>query len=348
MNILYIGHYRENNNLGYSSLRYIEALRNISSINLSIRPVYLQNKFLYLPSDNIINLENNYSKYYDIVIQHTLPEFYVYDKRFGKNIGIAKIETENLIRSGWINKINLMDEIWVGSYYSYMSLRDSGIIKKIKVIPEPYNLQLFNSEIKENHNFTFYTITSSEDKDNFKNIILAYLLEFHNDSCKFIIKITKSSDSKNIQKIINNACGIARLDPNKILKPIIFPDHLSNPQMISFHAANSCYIDLQKASSIGSSAIEALITGNSVITMNKSASSSFINNKSGLVINSHREKIYTKPIYNLTNIFTGSEYWYNFNIDEARSAMRMVYNTMVKPQTDISIFDHTKFQQYIS
>ena len=100
MNILYLGHYRENSTLGHSSRRYIQAINNIDYVNLSIRPLYLQKNVSKNISGSILSLESNETNYYDMVIQDTFPEYYEYNGMFGKNVCMPKIISRNLQKIG--------------------------------------------------------------------------------------------------------------------------------------------------------------------------------------------------------------------------------------------------------
>ena len=158
MNVLYLGHYRENSSIGYSSKRYIHAINDIDYINLSVRPLYLQKNVSSNIPPHILTCEQNRSDYYDMVIQDTFPEYYEYNGSFGKNICMPKIISRNLQHTGWIDKINMMDEVWVNSYFAEKSLRESGVDKLIKVIPEPFDLNIETSEKNESDKeFNFYS-----------------------------------------------------------------------------------------------------------------------------------------------------------------------------------------------
>ena len=113
MNVLYLGHYRENPSIGYSSKRYIHAINSIDYINLSVRPLYLQKNVSSNIPTHILTCEQNSSDYYDgSYTRYLLPEYYEYNGSFGKNICMPKIISRNLQHTGWIDKINMMDEVW--------------------------------------------------------------------------------------------------------------------------------------------------------------------------------------------------------------------------------------------
>ena len=149
-NILYIGPYRENNGLGRSSRRWLNCLLSDKSNKICARPIYLTQNIDFHTEDipDFSNSESCSCSSYDYIIQHGNPDMFVYDKRFGKNIGIVEIETSNIGHSGWIEKINMLDEIVVGSSLVKESLNRDGVRIPIKVIPEPYGL--YDYENKSN------------------------------------------------------------------------------------------------------------------------------------------------------------------------------------------------------
>jgi hypothetical protein len=163
-NILYIGPYKQQNGLGKSSKRLVDALATNNNINLAIRPVFYTTSKYYDGLDNpYTEFEENSFKYYDAVIQHGLPDMFEYNRKFGKNIGIVEIETRNLSHSGWIEKINLLDQVMVNSVFSASSLLDSGVNIPVDIIPEPYDLMKYKTEYRKvflhdnTKPFVFYT-----------------------------------------------------------------------------------------------------------------------------------------------------------------------------------------------
>jgi hypothetical protein len=320
MNILYIGHYRENNGLGYSSRRVISSLQNIPDTNLSIRPLFLQNSNLYT-SEEIKKLE--YIKYdnYDVVIQHTLPDFLEFNRHFGKNIAITEIETKNLSHTGWIEKLNMMDMVWVGSYFSKLSLTESGIRVPVVVVPEPYNRSI-NFKSDQNNTFKFYTIGNFTDKKNIENILMAFFLEFNKqDDVELILKI-KNIKEKYINKLINQIYKILRISPNNRHVPVIINEELNNEHMDNLHRSCDCYLDLARGSSNGSCSIEAMLHGNIAISTDNIGSVSYVNKNNGFIVDSRLIKVKSQPQYGIDNIYTVHESWYDPDMDAMRSAMR--------------------------
>ena len=151
--ILYIGPYREFSGAGNSARNYIRALYHAGH-DVCIAPIYItgdiypENEI----SSEILPLENNFHKKYDIIIQHCHPFDYIEDKRFDLNIGIFQFNTINLhkyLRS----RLQLTDRIVVNSKRNYRTL--SSLLpdqdqSKVRYIPE-----LIDTSLKDNTYTTY-------------------------------------------------------------------------------------------------------------------------------------------------------------------------------------------------
>jgi glycosyltransferase involved in cell wall biosynthesis len=360
-NILYIGPFKENNGLGRTSRRYINAFAGSNNINLAIRPVYFtQNtKFDDSESFDFSEFEENFYGSYDVVFQHGYPDMFEYNKNFGKNVGVVEIETTKLTHSGWIEKINMLDEVVVQSTFSAHSLLDSGVNIPIKIIPDPYDTSLYSTECddfffypdKETRPFVFYTIGQYSDKKNIKGIVVAFMLEFNkSDNVRLFVKTgdyyQENADLealigyeiKQIQKAI-------RKDPNEIPNVDMLCGILKDQDIKRLHRSADCYINAVKADGFGGCAIEAMLCDKLVINTEGIGSSTYVNSKNALMVNAIDTNIFTPDFYS-KNTFTIHEQWKEPDINSIRRAMREAYN-MTKKQKDekLSYFDKTIFHQ---
>lgn len=334
-NILYIGQYEDNSGFGASCRRYIKWLSNY---NLSIRPMYVTNNVIapYTKKDIHEEYENNKCRNYDTIVQHVFPEYIEYHKEFGKNICITEIETNNIRHSGWVDKLNLMDEIWVGSAFAVNSLMVGGVKTPIKIIPEPYDIKSYQVlkdpffDYKNDKPFIFYTIGQYAEKKNIRNIILAYLLEFNKkDNVKLFIKTydhrKQNEDLENIIKYdISNIKNIIRKLPDSYPDIDILCGYLSDNDIIRLHQSGSCYINAAKGDSFGSNAIEAAICNRLVINTKNIGSSTYFNSHNAIMVNSTEMPVLCSNTHN-KNMFTIYEKWFEPSIGEIRQAMRKAY-----------------------
>lgn len=337
-NILYIGPYTESNGLGYSSRRWIEYLLSRSDINLSISPVF----FTQSTIRNRLSLKK-YEPYegktldkYDYVIQHGYPEMFVYDKRFGKHIGLTEIETRSIFTSGWKNHLNLMDELWVNSNNALKSLSDIGVYKPIIIRREPYDTNKYNqsydpffTDKNTNKPFIFYVIGQYDNKKNIKDIILAYLLEFNrHDNVRLFIKAHNYyADPHTLDEIIKRDI----LEIKSALRKKTYCDIdfvtgiLSDNDIIRLHAGGDCYVNACKADDLGPCAIEAMLSNNIIISTKNIGSSTYFNTSNALMVDSHPSSVYMPQTPN-KNIFSIYEEWDEPSIISLQQQMRYAVN----------------------
>lgn len=370
LNVLYLGPYKQYDGIGHACKRYIDAISADLNIHLCIRPLFFSAN-LDLHKDevsNYIEFENNYCDKYDILIQHGIPEFFEYNSHFGKNIGIVEIETTNLKHSTWVDKINLMDEIWVGSLASKDTLKAAGVTTVIKIVPQPYNLQKYNKtnyddffyfQKPEDRPYIFYTIGQYEEKNNIEAIIKAYLMEFSNiDNTKLFIK-TGSHDMQDtdleqlLQYDMSKIYGALRVDRTTINEPHIVLGDLSQTDLDRIHASSDCYVSASRGDCFGPNMIEGALFGNITIVTESTGVNTYINRYNGFVTKSHQTSVFTdKFISKQTR--TIHEDWYDVDIDSLRKNMRLAYQTDSKEKSvmlnkfDRSVFDHKDFSKYLT
>lgn len=338
-NILYIGPYKENTGLGRSARRYIDALGYNFDINLSIRPIYFTP---YLDTGNesgkdYIEFEENHSKYYDIVIQHGIPNCFEYRKNFGQNIAITDIDTFNIRHTGWVDRINLMDKVIVQSEWSKKSLQQAGLETDIDVLPEPFDLSKFGQSYdtlfdNTNKDFVFYYIGKHQDKNNIKALLAAFFLEFKkHDDVKLIIKTDVTGfDHQEAEKIITydiqQVERALRINSKYVQAPHVIIGYYEQEYMMRLHHQCDCYVNVCKCESFGASAIESMLFNNLTITNKGIGSNTYINNTNGFEIDSFMTNVYSKDFY-IENTYTIHEQWREPYLDSIREQMRKAYET---------------------
>lgn len=343
-NVLYVGPYKENNGLGRSSRRHIRCLQSMPDLNLSIRPIFFTSNTDVDEYDQIpISYEQQASEKYDTIIQHGYPDMFIYDKKFGKHIGVVEIETMNLTQTGWIDRINLLDEVVVGSTFAAESLESSGVNIPIRIMLEPYNISEYSTEDKDffepsaSKPFIFYTIGQYTDKKNLKAIVLAFLLEFDgDDNVKLFIKTGRYGEDKvaleqRINFEINHIHQAARnTNPPDIN---ILVGHVSTKDMIRLHKSCDCYVDAVRAEANGACAIEATLADNLVIVTQNIGSNTFIGRTNGFVVDSFKTNVLTDYYYN-KRLFSLHEDWYEPHIISLQSNMRECYELNQKQRLE--------------
>jgi glycosyltransferase involved in cell wall biosynthesis len=344
-NILYLGSYKDNNGIATSCRRFIDFLASNRKHNLCVRPIFVTNNNAApnIKSDKYLEYENNSLKKYDTLIQHVFPDYMEYNANFGKNIGIVDIETMSIKHSGWINKLNLMDEVWVGSEYSARSLLMSGLTTKIKIIPQPYNLSIYEntpadffSYDQSDKPYIFYTIGQYGDKKNIKSIMMAYLLAFNKvDNVRLFIKTYDSrKDNKILEDLIKN--DLADLK-NIIRKPSDnYPDidvlcgYVSEKDIVRLHKSSNCYVNASRGDGFGDNSVEAALCGNITINTKNIGSNTYFNSLNSFLIDSR-----TVPVIcgnsMIKNLYTLKEFWYDPSLPSLMNCMKSAYNLHLTP-----------------
>lgn len=111
MNILFIGPYRQSDAWGKTSRGFIKTLLSLEDFSVTARPIFMSDQQSGSVDADILRCESNKKDRYDVLIQHMLPNFMVYDSRFEQVVGITSFETANC--RAWDNNLNLLDKIFV-------------------------------------------------------------------------------------------------------------------------------------------------------------------------------------------------------------------------------------------
>ena len=90
MNILFIGPYRQADAWGSISQGLIRSMSMIEDVRLTTRPIFLSNNIERRIDPNIFQFEANKEEKYDVLIQHTLPNYMIYSGGFDKVVGFKE------------------------------------------------------------------------------------------------------------------------------------------------------------------------------------------------------------------------------------------------------------------
>lgn len=293
-NILYIGPYREFSGMGNSSRQYIKALL-LAGHNIGIRPIY--NILKEYPEKDIdseiLKLEKNVAKPYDILIQHCCPHQLCYDNRFQKNIAIINLESDNYF-SNIDTHLGLVDHIIVGSDTVNKCL-SKHTKTPISIIPEPIDLELINEYKNKNQKkkkldtYTFYTIADMSDRKNILDIVKAFSLAYDdNDDVDLVLKLRnteqdRTDSDQTIEYEFNKIYRI--LKKNYFKKPKIIFGDVDYQSIMYLHHNNDCFINVSSGESFGYSTLEAMAFNNNLIVNSNIGSTDLVDGYCGLINN---------------------------------------------------------------
>ena len=252
-----------------------------------------------LPLDpNIFKCEINKQTDYDVLIQHSLPNFMVGSESFNMNIGITSFETKG--NSQWDNHLDLLDKILVATEAEKqcVSPRFQNITHTIggtvaNIVPEAQELS---------DRFSFYVFGGHlETKSGLLSILQTYLSEFHiNENVSLIIHTTNTPMAQELVSATAASLGIYK-------KPYYPHIHLvaENPED-SLHKRCQCLIDMGVTRGFSQEVAKGLLYGKTPIILEGSGMDEYIDSSNGWIVQSS-ESLLVCPDRPLPNVFTARE-----------------------------------------
>lgn len=340
MKILYISNYRDGTGWGIAALHYMLAM---DSVGIEIVPELIQyNNRNLEPPERIKELEKNSRKNCDIVIQHCLPSDYEYCGHFKRNIGVYFTETSCIKNIGWINKINLMDEVWCCNPQMIEAAKISGITVPTELVPIPCNPSKYIDyyeplnipEIKDT--FVFYTISDTSKRKNLPALIKAFHLEFlPYEPVSLLIKSTSEQrGAEQVGQQLNEMISVIKQgmklyrNLNDYKQEIIISQYLDDKDLMRLHKTCDCFVSTSYGESWNEPAFDAMGMGKTPIITNVGGPKYFIicgnDNEAGWLI-PYSETPCFGMVESGPDIYTSRENWYDISITELRKAMREAY-----------------------
>ena len=329
MNILFIGPYRQNDGWGIAARDYARALATTDH-NLTIRPIYMSNHIDNNIPKDLLGLEQNDYKSYDVVIQKVLPHLFHFDYNY-KIIGLFTTETGQLQHTPWIRYINLLNMAMVPSGVEINNLRDSGVNIPICPISEPIDITKYNKVyprldiIKDT--FNFYFIGEHTDRKNIKALIIAFHLAFQkNEPVNLVLKVN-SSKRQQLEKDIEEIKRTLRLyyTLNMYKKEIIIAEHLPEEILYGLHQSCHCLVMPSRGEAFCRPVVDAMGFGNPSIITNGTGMTDYIDNGIGYLTDSITAPVYTSEPP-LPFLYTGRETWEDIDILSLAEDMRHIYD----------------------
>jgi glycosyltransferase involved in cell wall biosynthesis len=340
MNILFLGQYRGPENDGWSiaARRYLDALL-MTGHKVAARPVYMGGNGGKI-SKRAEVAENTKLDKIDVLIQNVLPD--LLESHNCYNIGVFFTETRNLQKTGWVQKINLLDEVWVNSEMEKQSLVSSGVKVKINIVPIPYKAPIAEPEpfnLQEaDGKYIFYFIGENNERKNILALVKAFHREFSPQEDVTLLIKTNETD---LAGEINEWRTRARLR-KEYIPEIIIKSAISEQDIYSIHKMCDCFVCPSRGEAFCMPIMDALYFNNPVIcTNNTFPMSIFYPNLIG--VNSVETPIDCKHPP-LPHIYTGNETWQEIDILDLQDAMRYEYKSREESDTRQFILDKFSYQ----
>lgn len=280
----------------------------------------------------------------DILIIHGLPISFRFDGRFKKCIGLFAWETDKIC-SSWTKCCNQMDEVWVVNQQQRQACADSGVTRRIRVVPhtEDINkyLQIYHSKhpiiqkIKANDNYKFYSIGEFIKRKNYGALLKAWYLEFDPaEPVELVIKTSKEG-------INSQECLGRFLQLNKEIKenlklygnnlaiykdPLVITERFNENDLNALHQACDCFVQPSMGEAWSQSCYDALGFIKTPIATNCTGYMDYISSLNGYLVECRKEPC-CGVVDTFPDIYSGRENWWSVDIQHLRKQMRLAYQS---------------------
>mgnify|MGYP003627574775 CR=1 FL=1 len=339
MKVLFIGVYKDGTGWGNAAQNYILAL-DAAGVDVVPRAVKLNNIDAEVP-ERILELEGKDSQGCDIVIQNVLPHHMEYNGTFQKNIGIYFTETTHFRNSGWPQKLNLMDELWVPNFQMVFAARDSGVRTRMRTIHIPTDIEKYKYANYEpidlgfdGDRFVFYFVGEVIRRKNIVALLKAFHLEFSPDEpVELVIKgnlsgLNPEETGKHVSEICNQIKNNLKLYPSisNYKQEKIITDMVSNDDLMRIHSTCDCFVCPSFGEAWCIPAFDAMCMGNTPIVNDCTGLGEFVNNDNGWLVDNTKE-----PVFGMTesfsDLYVGNEDWWGIDIGHLKGCMRQAYES---------------------
>lgn len=325
MNVLVKSTYPQTDNVGRSCLSYMECFYDTNH-NIRSIPLVLSQQVGEAPS--WVKLpESNFKT--DIYFQQCLPPFFERVDRL-RNIGFSFMESRHLEKTGWIEKFNEMDEVWVATKMEREALIEAGVTKNIVVVPMPMKfidvapIKSFDEFI--GGRFSFYFIGEYIERKNIEALISAYWREFtKDDNVVLIIKTGYGNiPQQDLKNIINKNLEMMRARmrlytyPHHYPEIIFLTENLTDEEIAEMHATCDCFVTASRGESTCRPLVDAAYYNTPIICTDNI---SCVEDLDMMKVKSTEVpcSAFQPPIRDL---YTGYQTWMDIDILDLQSKMR--------------------------
>ena len=344
MKTLFVGVYKDGTGWGNAAQNYILALDS-AGVDVVPRSIKLNSFDAEIP-DRIKDLEKKDISGCNIVIQNLLPYHMEYNGRFEKNIGLYFTETDSIKRSGWVEKINLMDEAWVANSQSAEISRTSGVGVPIKTFPVPIDTSLYEKEYDDLYDqlpqlkdsFVFYFVGEVTRRKNLVALLKAFHLEFHPyEDVHLLVKanlsgLSEDECSQRVQEMCDTVKQELKLYKNKndYKQELVLSQGVSQELMMVLHNTCDCFVMPSFGEGWCMPAFDAMAMGNTPIVNNVGGLREFIDENTGWLVKNTKEPVFGMSNNSFSTMFTGREGWWNIDVFDLMRCMREAYEDREK------------------
>lgn len=252
MNILYIGPYRQDNVIGWSSTALLKFLLSNNKYNITCRPIYLSHSRTLTDVDmEIRRAENNTNSSYDAIIQNSSLDSLTKIHSIPKNIAIPIIDSK-AISNETIDNLHNFDKILVDSKLIYNRLQQyKKIQNKIKtydydILTKPVPNSAFRIGVLECSKKLYFIGKYSNNINNIINLCKAFIKNIKCNEYALILFLFDLDimKKKHIETIINKYYVMHNMK-HTINRIILVPIDTKLDNVLVAHQTGDIYLDLQ-------------------------------------------------------------------------------------------------------
>jgi glycosyltransferase involved in cell wall biosynthesis len=332
MNVAYLGPLKDYSGYGEANRHFIAALdaAGVNVIAQMVRYSHESADFGTLGKvvDRLVQNKGDYR----IKILHTTPNEYQKHMEPGKyHIGHFFWETSK-VSDEFAMGLELMDEIWTGSFANQRAIKDSGIKKPVMVIPQaieterewpaPYEIPGFPED-----GYLFYSIFEWTDRKNPEGLLNAYWQEFQNgENVGLLIKTYFNnfgfSNKQMIRQAIQKLKDRSGLD--KFPPVYLYLDLMDRTQIMRLHMTGDCYVSPHRGEGWGLPIVEAALAGHPTIATTYGGAPEWLSHANGLMGLDY-ELVPLRGMHNASRWYTPDQKWAEPDFEALRANMRLAF-----------------------
>jgi len=266
-----------------------------------------------------------------------------YSGHFDKNIAIYLTETDNFRHNNWAEKINQMDEAWVGCHASYEDSLNSNVTVPIHVVPYPCDVSKYAQRYEPmtfpelDGKFVFYFIGECTRRKNLVALLKAFHSEFDTEEeVGLVIKasypgLSPAACTRRITELIGTVKKQLRKNPSSTYHTeVVVTQRFSEEQMMCLHAGCDCFVMPSFGEGWCLPAFDAMAMGKTPIVTECGAFPDYLGldfdpNVSGWLVPGTLTPCFGMEEVSIPEIHTGNENWTDIDVLGLRECMREAF-----------------------
>lgn len=329
INIRMVGGFRSLTGYGFAARNYARQLMELPNVNLHLKNINVG--IDNIKDDDIKDfleyfnkISNNYD--FEIIVSYPTPN-HLSNK--SKNVIWCFYWESSVLPIKWVNFLNSHPNHMIVNPSCYMKrILDSNDLQNSFYKVRHWHKRIEKSNIK-NKETIFYTIAQDVHRKNLEQLIDAFSEEFYNDnSVKLRMKISKHMRSLDIIQNYIESKNTSNIE--------IITGTLSEKQIEDIHSTGDIFVLAQHSEGYGLPHMDALITGNLLVTTDYGSISDYLNDSNAFLIPYKEDFIERTNRYDrdALNFYPEGGKWAIIEKDDIKKKLREALNNKNNIKTD--------------